>query len=125
MIRQYGVEGMDNRNEQRNESTRFPEESYRQHQDFDDSANDLWSLYGKEAKSHDEARIDTLKDDMDGVLIFVCAEFPCQPGLTSPINSGRLILWCSHRVRGSKDSGFESKPRRPVGLLPESIRSDA
>ncbi|KAI0289900.1 hypothetical protein B0F90DRAFT_1633474, partial [Multifurca ochricompacta] len=38
--------------------------------DFDDSANALWTLYGKEAKSHDQARIQTLKDDMDGVLIF-------------------------------------------------------
>ncbi|KAI0247229.1 hypothetical protein BJV78DRAFT_1247537 [Lactifluus subvellereus] len=34
--------------------------------DFDDSANALWTLYGKEAKSHDEARIQTLKEDMDG-----------------------------------------------------------
>lgn len=40
--------------------------------DFEGSANALWTLYGKEAKSHDEARIQTLKDDMDGVLIFVC-----------------------------------------------------
>ena len=39
--------------------------------DFDDSANALWTLYGKEAKSHDEASIQALKDDMDGVLIFV------------------------------------------------------
>ena len=39
--------------------------------DFDDSANALWSLYGKEAKNHDEAEITTLKDHMDGVLIFV------------------------------------------------------
>ena len=39
--------------------------------DFDDSANALWTLYGKEAKSHDEAGVQTLKDDMDGVLIFV------------------------------------------------------
>jgi Family of unknown function (DUF6535) len=39
--------------------------------DFDDSANALWTLYGKEAKSHDQSRIQTLKDDMDGVLIFV------------------------------------------------------
>ena len=44
--------------------------------DFDDSANPLWSLYGKEAKSRDEARIQALKDDMDGVLIFVWASFP-------------------------------------------------
>ena len=39
--------------------------------DFDDSANALWSLHEKEAKSHDDARIQSLKDDMDGVLIFV------------------------------------------------------
>jgi hypothetical protein len=39
--------------------------------DFDGSANVLWTLYGKEAKSYDDARINTLKDDMDGVLIFV------------------------------------------------------
>jgi hypothetical protein len=39
--------------------------------DFDGSANALWTLYGKEAKSYDDARINTLKDDMDGVLIFV------------------------------------------------------
>jgi hypothetical protein len=39
--------------------------------DFRGSTNALWSLYGKEAKSHDEARIQPLKEDMDGVLIFV------------------------------------------------------
>ena len=39
--------------------------------DFDGSANSLWALYGKEAKGYDEARIQTLKEDMDGVLIFV------------------------------------------------------
>jgi hypothetical protein len=39
--------------------------------DFEGSANALWTLYGKEAKSHDESQIQTLKDDMDGVLIFV------------------------------------------------------
>jgi hypothetical protein len=39
--------------------------------DFDGSANALWTLYGKEAKSHDEAEVETLKDDMEGVLLFV------------------------------------------------------
>ena len=38
---------------------------------------------------------------------------------------GWLILWCSHRVRRTTVSEFESKPRGPVGLLPESICSDA
>jgi|SRR5712671_2246958 len=40
---------------------------------FEGSADALWTIYGKEAKSLDEARIQTLKDDMDGVLIFVCS----------------------------------------------------
>lgn len=39
--------------------------------DFDDNANPLWSLHAKETKSHDEARIQSPKDSMDGVLIFV------------------------------------------------------
>jgi hypothetical protein len=43
--------------------------------DFEGSANTLWTLYGDEAKSHDESQIQTLKDDMDGVLIFVSSYF--------------------------------------------------
>ena len=39
--------------------------------DFDDNANVMWSLHVGEAKCHDEARIHSLKDDMDSVLIFV------------------------------------------------------
>ena len=58
-------------NDQKDPS-RSHEESHEQRlQDFDDSANDLWSLYEKEAKSHDQTRIKTLKDDLDSVLIFV------------------------------------------------------
>ncbi|KAI0263531.1 hypothetical protein BC834DRAFT_1033873 [Gloeopeniophorella convolvens] len=38
--------------------------------DYDNDANSLWTLYGKEAKSHDEAMIQTRKDDMNGILIF-------------------------------------------------------
>jgi len=43
--------------------------------DFDGSANALWTLYGKEAESHDKSQIQTLKEDMDGVLIFVSLHF--------------------------------------------------
>jgi hypothetical protein len=39
--------------------------------DFDGSSNALWTLFRDEAKSHDDARIVTLKDDMEGSLIFV------------------------------------------------------
>jgi hypothetical protein len=45
--------------------------------DFDGSSKVLWSLFGTEAKSHDNARVNTLKDDMDGVLIFVCIYSIC------------------------------------------------
>ena len=46
-------------------------------QDFDDSADELWSLYGKEAKNHDEEWIKVLKEDMDVIFIFVCASLSC------------------------------------------------
>lgn len=39
--------------------------------DFDGSSKALWALFGTEAKSYDNSRVNTLKDDMDGVLIFV------------------------------------------------------
>jgi hypothetical protein len=124
MTRLYGAEGMNNHNEPK----RTLEESDEKREDFDDSANDLWALYGKEAKSHDQARINTLKEDMDGVLLFVCACLSGgQPGL-SPVDvtliPGWLIFWCSHRVRRATNSKYASKPRGPVGLLPESNRSD-
>ena len=39
--------------------------------DFGDSANGLWSLYAKEAESHDKAAVGSVKKHMDGALIFV------------------------------------------------------
>ena len=39
--------------------------------DFDCSANEFWKLYIGEAKSHDDARINTLKEGMKSALIFV------------------------------------------------------
>jgi len=58
------VEGINNqpRNDVPNPSRSLGDSSEKL--DFDDSANQLWSLYGKEAKNHDEAQIKTLKDDM-------------------------------------------------------------
>jgi hypothetical protein len=54
-----------------------PGNSSEEPNDSDDSANPLWSLYEQEAKYRDEAQIQTLKDDMDGVLIFVCICYLC------------------------------------------------
>ncbi|KAN0135846.1 hypothetical protein V8E53_006298 [Lactarius tabidus] len=42
----------------------------RERKDFDDGANALWTLYGKEAQIHDEARFQSLADDMNGVPTF-------------------------------------------------------
>jgi hypothetical protein len=69
--------------------------------DFDGSSNALWTLYRDEAKSHDDARINTLKDDMESALIFVCSYPICtmdsvvlKCGLT-----GRFIFRCPHYIR--------------------------
>jgi hypothetical protein len=70
--------------------------------DFRGSTNALWSLYGKEAKSYDEARIQPLKEDMDGVLIFVSLYFVLITDSVTLIHTftGRFILCRSHVVRG-------------------------
>jgi hypothetical protein len=44
--------------------------------DFGDGANDLWSLYGKEAAGQDVAIMGDIKDNMDSSLIFVCSYSP-------------------------------------------------
>ncbi|KAH9017068.1 hypothetical protein EDB84DRAFT_1276664, partial [Lactarius hengduanensis] len=38
--------------------------------DFGDGANALWSLYGKEAQTHDEALFQGLLEDMNGIPTF-------------------------------------------------------
>jgi hypothetical protein len=50
--------------------------------DFDGSSNALWTLFRDEAKSYDDARIVTLKDDMEGSLIFVRSCPVCTYGRT-------------------------------------------
>jgi hypothetical protein len=53
-------------------TTLNPSSDYQEERrDFDDGANALWSLYGKEAKSHDEARFVSHAEAMGGVLTFV------------------------------------------------------
>jgi hypothetical protein len=39
--------------------------------DFNDCANDLWTLFGDEVKSHDDLQIKIMKDTMNSALIFV------------------------------------------------------
>ena len=52
------------------ESDQQPEEP-RMIGDFDGGASEFWKLYRDEAKSYDDARINTLKEGMDSALIFV------------------------------------------------------
>jgi len=70
--------------------------------DFDSGASALWSLYRDEAKSRDEARIQTLKEDMDGVLIFVRSCSSCARNVlhSTDAHSHRLVysLRLSHRL---------------------------
>jgi hypothetical protein len=101
------------------------EDPSKEREDFDDSANALWSLYEKEVKNRDEAQIQTLKDDMDGVLIFVCTYLlPVSCQLSDIILAqGRFILRGSHFVRRPKDSGLASESRTTIGVLPKSICS--
>jgi len=118
--------GMNNLNPSRNDDpSRPPEESHDLRHDFDNGANALWSLYEKEVESVDKVRIQALKDDMDGVLIFVCM-FPSVIGRVDFIlDTGWFILRCHHCVRRPQDSGFESRPCGPISLLPATIRSDS
>lgn len=47
------------------------EGTQKERRDFDDGATALWSLYGKMAKTNDEARFLSLAGDMDAVGFFV------------------------------------------------------
>ena len=52
--------------------SRPPEESQDENGELGASSNCIWLEYEKAVKIRDKVRIETLKDDMDGVLIFVC-----------------------------------------------------
>jgi hypothetical protein len=41
--------------------------------DFGGGAGEFWKLFKDEVKSHDDARIHSLKEDMGSALIFVCS----------------------------------------------------
>jgi hypothetical protein len=79
-----------------------PPEEPRMIGDFDGSANEFWKLYRDEAKSHDDARIDTLKEGMDSALIFVRSY--SVRAITDLVMlmrgpTGWFIFCCSHSIR--------------------------
>jgi hypothetical protein len=70
--------------------------------DFDGSANEFWKLYRDEAKSHDDARINTLKEGMDSALIFVRSySIRAITDLVMLMRgpTGWFIFCCSHIIR--------------------------
>ena len=71
--------------------------------DFDGTASEFWKLFIGEAKSHDDARIGTLKEGMDSALIFVrsysvCAIMDSVMLIRGP--TGWFIFCSSHSIRG-------------------------
>jgi len=40
-------------------------------EEYDERAAKFWSVYVEEAESHDKALIETWKDDMEGIIVFV------------------------------------------------------
>lgn len=53
-----------------NNSPVVPTESH-DTDEYDERAAKFWSVYIQEAESHDKALIETWKDDMEGIIIFV------------------------------------------------------
>lgn len=44
-------------------------------EEYDERAAKFWSVYVGEAESHDKALVETWKDDMEGIIIFVRFRF--------------------------------------------------
>ena len=80
-----------------------PPEEPRMIGDFDGSASEFWKLYRDEAKSHDDARINTLKEGMDSALIFVRSYSIRAPIMTLLMlmrgPTGWFIFCFSHSIR--------------------------
>ena len=70
--------------------------------DFDGTASEFWKLFKNEANSHDDARINTLKEGMDSARIFVRSYSTHVPIIDFVMlilgPTGRSILCCSHRI---------------------------
>ena len=80
-----------------------PPEEPRMIGDFDGSASEFWKLFRDEAKSHDDARINTLKEGMESTLIFVrsySVRVMMDLVLLIHGSTGWFIFCCSHSICG-------------------------
>jgi hypothetical protein len=80
--------------------------------DFNDNANPLWTLYSEKAKDHDEAKIDTLTEGMNGVLLFVRSHssHPTNDYVTDYDLLGWLVCCCSYPFYRRPCSDHTSNP---------------
>jgi hypothetical protein len=67
--------------------------------DFDGSSNALWTLFRDEAKSHDDARINTLKEDMESALIFVRSVPTADSVVLTRDFTGRVVFCYPYHIR--------------------------
>ena len=71
--------------------------------DFDGTASEFWKQFKNEANSHDDARINTLKEGMDSALIFVRSYSAHAPIMELVMlmcgPTGWFIFCCSHSIR--------------------------
>jgi hypothetical protein len=63
-------------------------------EEYDERAAKFWSVYVGEAESHDKALVETWKDDMEGIIIFVRFPvlYPPSECSNTPSLPGRFIL---------------------------------
>jgi hypothetical protein len=102
------------------QSEELPEER-RMIGDFDGSANEFWKLFRDEAKSHDDARINTLKEGMDSALIFVrsySVRVIANLVILMRVPAGWFVFCRSHSIRSRQQTKFDAQPCRRSSVLP-------
>jgi len=62
-----------------NESRGVLAETHDHNMDYDERATKFWSVYVEEAGSYDKALIETWKEDMEGIIIFVRPPLALRP----------------------------------------------
>ena len=68
-------------------------DSHHDAEEYDERAAKLWSVYVEEAESHDKALVETWKDDMEGIIIFVCLPISSlYPSFGDSLLLGRFIF---------------------------------
>jgi hypothetical protein len=105
-----------------------PAEHPKDHKDFGDGANPLWSLFSKQAKTQDEARIQSLVGDMDGVLRIrasIAAHTDYIEFMNVCISTGWFVFCGSYFFPCPKYSGIAAEPCTAISVLPATVVGEA